>query len=228
MKIKKTEIFGCFVIQPRVFQDDRGCFHESFNHHDFYKGIGRYIDFVQDNESVSARGVIRGLHTQVGAHAQAKLVRVVQGKVLDVVIDVRMSSPTFGNIVTQILDTKTKKQLFIPKGCLHGFSALEDNTVFSYKCDAYYNKSSEVNVNPLDPELGINWHVEKGLGIVSEKDESAMSWSQFLEKSSAFSRLEKITDTIDTEKRVDVLFAHQEEETKNLLNHPFINSAQGM
>jgi len=227
MKIKKTEISGCYVIQPRVFQDDRGCFHESFNYEAFYKVVGRYIDFVQDNESVSAYGVIRGLHAQTGVHAQAKLVRVVQGKALDVVVDVRPNSPTFGNIVTRILDTDNKKQLFVPKGCLHGFSALEDNTVFSYKCDAYYNKMSEINVNPLDPELGIDWNIVSGLEVISEKDEQAMSWSQFLEKSMAINRRNNVLAKIDADKQMDTVLGGREE-SETFINRPFISSAQGM
>ncbi len=228
MKIKKTEISGCYVIQPRVYQDDRGCFHESFNHQAFYKVIGRYIDFVQDNESVSAYGVIRWLHAQTGIHSQAKLVRVVQGKVLDVVVDVRHNSPTYGNIVTRILDTDNKKQLFVPKGCLHGFSALEDNTIFSYKCDAYYNKMSEINVNPLDPELGIDWNIASGLEIISEKDQNALSWSQFLDKSLALNRRDNVIRTMEIEKQVDVLFEGTEKESENYSSGPFISSAQGM
>lgn len=230
MKIRKTEISGCFIIQPNIYKDDRGHFLESFNHRAFFKAIGRRIDFVQDNESISAYGVIRGMHAQIGEHAQAKLVRVVKGRVLDVVIDVRSGSPTYGHTVTQLLDTNNKKQLFVPKGCLHGFSVLEDNTIFSYKCDAYYNKKSEINVNPLDPDLGIDWNIVSGLEIISEKDKNGLSWAEFLKKSFAFNRRDSIIRTIHSEYQSEVLDADYEESLDESYNSdgPFINSAQGL
>lgn len=167
------------ILQPSVFKDERGYFMESFNANDFQNKTGLSINFVQDNESMSSYGVIRGLHAQSGKHAQSKLVRVVQGKVLDVVVDARKNSKTFGNIVSVILDAEQKNQLFVPKGCLHGFSVLEDNSIFSYKCDSFYNKESEIGVNPLDADLNIDWKINKGSEIISAKDKEAVSWSDF-------------------------------------------------
>jgi dTDP-4-dehydrorhamnose 3,5-epimerase len=170
MKVKETQLEGCFVIEPKIFDDKRGSFFESFNKTVFEKLTGLKIDFVQDNQSISQRGVLRGLHLQRGAFAQTKLVRVVQGKVLDVVVDVRKNSKTFGHSFSCIISGENNKQLFIPKGFLHGFSVLEDNTIFAYKCDNYYSKESEEGVLFNDPELNIDWKIPLVDIILSEKD----------------------------------------------------------
>ncbi|MGY6743728.1 MAG: dTDP-4-dehydrorhamnose 3,5-epimerase [Cecembia sp.] len=184
MKIKPTNINGCLLIEPPVFKDNRGYFLESFNQKSLLEHSGIQTQFVQDNESMSNFGVIRGLHIQKGKFSQAKLVRVVQGKVLDVVVDVRMESPTFGEIFTQEISAKNKLQMFIPKGCLHGFSVLENQTIFSYKCDEYYHPESETGVNPLDPILNINWGIEPSKALISEKDLKLHSWVNYINKMS--------------------------------------------
>jgi dTDP-4-dehydrorhamnose 3,5-epimerase len=181
MIIQKTNIKDCLLIQPKVFRDDRGYFVETFNEKKFQQLTGIKTSFVQDNESMSNHGVIRGLHAQQGDAAQAKLVRVVQGKVLDVVVDTRIDSPTFGTVFTVVISSENKHQLFIPKGCLHGFSVLEDQTIFSYKCDAYYNPETEIGVNPLDTLLSIDWKVNKSTAQISQKDRIALTWLGFAE-----------------------------------------------
>ena len=170
MKVKETQLEGCFVIEPKIFDDNRGSFFESFNKTVFEKLIGLKIDFVQDNQSISQRGILRGLHFQKGKFAQAKLVRVIQGEVLDVVVDARKDSKTFGQSFSCILSGENNKQLFIPKGFLHGFSVLEDNTIVSYKCDNYYNKESEDGVIFNDPELNIDWMLGEDEIVLSDKD----------------------------------------------------------
>jgi len=170
MKVKETQLEGCFVIEPKIFDDNRGSFFESFNKTVFEKLIGLKIDFVQDNQSISQRGILRGLHFQKGKFAQAKLVRVIQGEVLDVVVDARKDSKTFGQSFSCILSGENNKQLFIPKGFLHGFSVLEDNTIVSYKCDNYYNKESEGGVIFNDPELNIDWMLGEDEIVLSDKD----------------------------------------------------------
>lgn len=182
MKINKTDILDCFILEPNVYLDERGYFLESYNQSTFEKATGISTQFIQDNESKSSYGVIRGLHAQATPYAQAKLVRVVKGKVLDVVVDIRRNSPTFGKVVSEIIDGNNKKQLYVPKGCLHGFSVLEDNTIFSYKCDAFYNKESEFGINPLDPELNIDWQIVEGQMVISEKDKNAQGWKEFINK----------------------------------------------
>lgn len=158
-----------------------GYFFKNYNQSTFAKLFNETPLFIQENESKLSYGVIRGLHAQAAPHAQAKLVRVIKGKVLDVVVDIRKDSPTFGNVVSELLDGNNKNQLYVPKGCLHGFSVLEDNTIFSYKCDAFYNKESEFGVNPLDSELNIDWKIEQGQAQISEKDFNALSWLKFLD-----------------------------------------------
>lgn len=180
MEIQKTNIKDCFLIQPRVFEDGRGYFLESFNSEKFEQITGIETEFVQDNESMSNYGVIRGLHAQRGESAQAKLIRVIQGTVIDVVVDTRFDSPTFGEIFTVEISSTLKNQLFIPKGCLHGFSVLEDKTIFSYKCDAFYNPEMEIGVYPLDRYLGIDWKVDTANAQISPKDQKAMSWLEFV------------------------------------------------
>ena len=170
MTVKETHLSGCFVIEPQVFGDDRGYFFESFNQKTFEEKTGLEINFVQDNQSMSQRGVLRGLHFQKGAFAQAKLVRVIKGKVLDVVVDVRPESATYGQSFSIVLSEENQKQLFVPRGFAHGFSVLEDNTIFSYKCDNYYNKESEGGIIYNDKDLNIDWKLSEAEVQLSEKD----------------------------------------------------------
>ena len=170
MTIKETKLKGCFLIEPNVFKDSRGYFLESYNQKTFNKLAGINVDFVQDNESFSSKGVLRGLHYQQGKYAQAKLVRVIKGKVLDVAVDIRKESPTFGQYEAVVLSEENKKQLFIPRGFAHGFVVLEDHTIFSYKCDNYYDKASESGILFNDKTLNINWGVPEDQFIISEKD----------------------------------------------------------
>lgn len=176
MEIKETNLKGCFVIQPKIFRDQRGSFYESFNQNEFNRKLNLNIQFVQDNESLSTKGVLRGLHYQRGEFAQAKLVRVVKGRILDVVVDIRKNSKTFGQYFSIELTATNLKQLFIPRGFAHGFIVLEDNTVFSYKCDNYYNKSSEAGIIYNDSELNIDWKIKKQDIILSEKDKELPSF----------------------------------------------------
>ncbi|MDO5858115.1 dTDP-4-dehydrorhamnose 3,5-epimerase [Myroides odoratimimus] len=170
MKVTETHLKGCFIIEPQKFGDNRGYFFESFNAKRFNELTNTDILFVQDNQSYSTKGVIRGLHAQQGDHAQAKLVRVLEGKVIDVAVDARLGSPTFGQHVAVELSVENNLQLFIPRGFLHGFSVLSETAVFFYKCDNFYNKDSEQGILYNDPALGINWGVEKGSEVVSDKD----------------------------------------------------------
>ena len=157
MKFTETKLKGCFVLEPTIFSDERGYFFESFNSKKFNGAIGKEIEFVQDNQSFSNYGIIRAIHYQLGKHAQSKLVRVLSGKVLDVAVDLRKSSPTFGEHVAIELSGKNKKQLFIPRGFGHGFSVLSDTAEFFYKCDNYYNKESEGGIIYNDLVLQIDW-----------------------------------------------------------------------
>lgn len=169
MKLIKTHIEGVTVIEPKVFSDSRGCFFESFSERDFAEEVGP-VRFVQDNESRSVYGVIRGLHFQKPPHAQAKLVRVVKGKVLDVAVDLRKDSPTFGQHVAMELSDENRRQMFIPRGFAHGFSVLSEEAVFQYKCDSYYAPESEGSLAWNDPDLNIDWNVPAGSEILSDKD----------------------------------------------------------
>ncbi len=157
------------VFEPRVFADDRGYFFESFNQNTFSEA-GISSAFVQDNESKSNKGVVRGLHYQHEPFAQAKLVRVVKGKVLDVVLDIRKGSPTFGKVYAIELTEENRLQLYIPRGFAHGFSVLEDETIFQYKCDNFYSKESEGGINYKDPSLKIDWKISEAEALVSDKD----------------------------------------------------------
>lgn len=169
MKVENTAIEGVKVIEPDVFGDNRGWFVEQYNA-GRYREAGITADFVQDNESFSSKGVVRGLHWQAGEHAQAKLVRVIQGAAWDVAVDIRKGSPTFGKYVSAVLTGENKKQFFIPRGFAHGFVVLEDDTLFAYKCDNLYCKASERGLMFDDPALGIEWP-EIGVEIkLSEKD----------------------------------------------------------
>lgn len=172
MKIIKTKIPGLVVIEPRVFKDDRGYFFESF-HSEKYSEAGIQKPFVQDNESKSVRGVVRGLHYQLAPWSQSKLVRVVQGSVYDVAVDLRKNSPTFGEWFGLELSSANKKQLFVPQGFAHGFSVLSETAVFSYKCDNLYKAEMERSINPFDTKLGIDWMLSDAEQIVSEKDKVA-------------------------------------------------------
>ena len=170
MTVTETKLRGCFEIEPTIFEDDRGYFFESFNQNTFNDQLGLNINFVQDNESFSSKGVLRGLHFQAGKYAQAKLVRVIKGKVMDVVVDVRRNSSTFGQHIAKELSEDNKKQLFIPRGFAHGFVVLSDTAIFSYKCDNFYNKASERGIIYNDKTLKIDWGLKKRELIVSEKD----------------------------------------------------------
>ena len=170
MQITKTDLEGCFVIEPKAYKDERGIFFESYNKRTFEKLTNHKINFVQDNQSVSSKGVLRGLHFQKGEYAQAKLVRVLKGSVQDVVVDVRPKSKTFGNHFSTKLSEENNKQLFVPKGFAHGFLVLEDDTVFSYKCDNFYNKESEAGIIYNDISLGIFWETLEIPYLLSEKD----------------------------------------------------------
>ena len=173
MNYIKTDIEGLVIVEPRVFGDHRGYFFESFSLRDFVEHVGP-VDFVQDNESYSARrGVLRGLHFQKGAAAQAKLLRVVQGRVLDVAVDIRPGSPTFGRHVAVELSGENKRQLFIPRGFAHGFLVLEDDTLFQYKCDNYYAPEAEGSYRWNDPFFAIDWGISPEEVVLSEKDARA-------------------------------------------------------
>ena len=170
MTVTETHLKGCFIIEPTIFDDGRGSFFESFNLQKFEEKTGLNINFVQDNQSLSQRGVLRGLHFQKGEFAQAKLVRVIKGKVLDVVVDIRKNSETFGQSFSIELSGENNKQLFMPRGFAHGFAVLEDNTIFFYKCDNYYHKDSEGGIIYNDESLNIDWILDKEEVILSEKD----------------------------------------------------------
>jgi len=170
MKAEQTRLKGCYLLYPDVFEDVRGNFFESFNQQKFNQIIGQSILFVQDNESFSERGVLRGLHFQKGEWAQAKLVRVVQGSVWDVVVDIRPNSPTFGESMGVELSEENRRQLFIPKGFAHGFVVLSKLAKFLYKCDNFYNKESEGGIIYNDTTLNIDWKLEYEKLIISEKD----------------------------------------------------------
>ena len=169
MEIYKTNFEGLYVIEPKVFPDERGYFFESYNQREIKKEI---IGFkpVQDNESKSSKGVIRGLHYQLNPHAQSKLIRVVEGKIFDVAVDLRKDSATYKQWFGKVIDSETKTQLFIPKGFAHGFSVLSDYAIIQYKVDNFYNKKSERGIRFDDPELNIDWKIEGISPIFSEKD----------------------------------------------------------
>jgi dTDP-4-dehydrorhamnose 3,5-epimerase len=170
MKVIETNLKGCYIIEPKIFEDKRGYFFESFNNDKFNELISSNIKFIQDNESFSSKGVLRGLHYQRDEFAQAKLVRVVKGSVLDVAVDLRKNSPTFGEHFKIELNEYNKMQLFIPRGFAHGFLVLSETAIFSYKCDNLYNKESEGGIIFNDPELNINWQMQDEELIISEKD----------------------------------------------------------
>jgi len=172
MNYKETEIQGVWIIEPEVFNDTRGYFFEVWKQSDFNKHIGE-IHFIQDNESKSAFGVLRGLHYQKGIHSQAKLVRVIKGKVLDVAVDIRRSSPTFGKHIMVELSDDNKKQFFIPRGFAHGFLVFSNEAIFTYKVDNAYAPQHEANICWNDPELNIKWPIDPAKIITSQKDLAA-------------------------------------------------------
>ncbi|MGH2665292.1 dTDP-4-dehydrorhamnose 3,5-epimerase [Flavobacterium sp.] len=170
MNFTETNLKGCFVLEPKIFKDERGFFMESFNESTFEKGVGQKVHFVQDNQSFSSKGVLRGLHYQTKEHAQAKLVRVLAGEVLDVAVDMRPESPTYGQSFSILLSGENQKQLFIPRGFAHGFLVTSEKAAFFYKCDNFYNKESEGGVIYNDPTLKIDWKFSEADLIISEKD----------------------------------------------------------
>ena len=174
MEVVKTDIEGVVIIEPRIFKDDRGYFYESFSQREFEEKVCR-TTFVQDNQSKSSYGVLRGLHFQKPPYSQSKLVRCIKGAVLDVAVDIRKGSPTFGKYVAVELTEENHRQFFVPRGFAHGFAVLSDEAVFQYKCDNFYNKESEGAVAWNDPQLGIDWRVPADRIILSEKDKLSKS-----------------------------------------------------
>ena len=173
MEIEKTDLPGLLIVHPTIFRDERGYFYESYNQQK-YKEAGIDTVFVQDNESRSARGVVRGLHYQLAPHAQAKLVRVLDGTVFDVAVDIRKDSPTFGQWFGVELSAENKKQLYIPEGFAHGFSVLSETAVLAYKCNEFYHPESERSIALDDVELNIDWKISSWEFIVSEKDKKGV------------------------------------------------------
>lgn len=169
MEVIKTDIEGVVIIEPKLFKDDRGYFFESFSQKEFEQKVYP-IHFVQDNESMSSYGVMRGLHFQLPPFAQSKLVRCVKGKVLDVALDIRKFSPTYGKHISVELSEENHRQLFIPRGFAHGFAVLSDFAVFQYKCDNFYSPNADCGISILDESLGIDWRISKDKIILSEKD----------------------------------------------------------
>ncbi|TKD65103.1 dTDP-4-dehydrorhamnose 3,5-epimerase [Flavobacterium sp. ASW18X] len=170
MKITETELKGCFIIEPSVFEDERGCFYEAFNKKKLEEALGYQVNFVQDNVSVSKYGVVRGLHYQEAPFAQAKLVSVSKGRVQDVVVDLRKENSTYLKHVSIELSDVNRKMLFVPKGMAHGFAVLSDEAEFRYKVDEYYNKESEKGLFFNDSKLQIDWPIDDNDIILSEKD----------------------------------------------------------
>lgn len=180
MKLERAPLKGCYIIQPEVFSDIRGYFFESFNLHKFQNLTGEKVNFVQDNQSYSKRGVLRGLHFQTGEFAQAKLIRVITGKIIDITVDLRINSKTFGKSFSLELSDQNKKQLFIPKGMAHGFIAISKEAIIEYKCDNYYNKDSENGIIYNDKTLNINWHLPESDLIISDKDLKLPTFQELL------------------------------------------------
>ncbi len=178
MEFIKTKIEGLFIIEPRVFGDERGYFYESFRQDIFNRKVGREVMFVQDNQSKSGKDIVRGLHFQHTPFAQGKLVRVLSGSVIDVAVDIRKKSPTYGEHVSVQLTAENKRMFWIPEGFAHGFSSLEDDTVFVYKCTNYYNQESEGCLLWNDKDLNIDWQVSSP--IISEKDKKGTEFCNFV------------------------------------------------
>ncbi|EDM45356.1 dTDP-4-dehydrorhamnose 3,5-epimerase [unidentified eubacterium SCB49] len=182
MTLTQTPLKDCFVLQPNVFEDERGIFIETFNEKTFNEITGLKTAFVQDNQSRSTRGVLRGLHYQKGDFAQSKLVRVAKGRVLDIVVDLRKDSPTFGQHFSIILDDLTHQQLFVPRGFAHGFITLSETSVFAYKCDNLYHKEAEGGIIYNDATLQLDWHLPQEELIVSEKDKALPSFEKAMQE----------------------------------------------
>lgn len=180
MNVIETKLKDCFIIEPKVHKDSRGYFFETFNLKTFHDKIGFNVNFVQDNETYSSKGVLRGLHFQKGKYAQAKLVRVIKGSVLDVAVDLRPASPTFGQYETVELTGENKKQFFVPRGFAHGFVVLSDTALFAYKCDNFYNKESEGGIIYNDKDLNIDWQLPETELLLSEKDKILPTLELFL------------------------------------------------
>ena len=178
MKFSKVVIDGIVVIEPTIFVDKRGSFLESYNKNEFEKVIGK-VSFIQDNESRSSKGVLRGLHYQTPPFAQAKLVRCIEGEVLDIAVDIRKSSPTYGLYHSEVLSCENKKQLFIPRGFAHGFLVLSDSATFAYKVDNAYTKDNEAGIQWNDKQLGIKWGVKESEILISDKDVQLPLFSKF-------------------------------------------------
>ncbi|SHK42362.1 dTDP-4-dehydrorhamnose 3,5-epimerase [Epilithonimonas mollis] len=178
MKIKETPLKDCYIVEPTIFEDERGYFFEKFNEKRFEELTGMNGHFVQDNISKSSYGVLRGLHLQKGEHAQAKLVSCLEGKVLDVAVDLRKDSPTFGQWFSIELTEQNKLQLYVPRGFGHGFSVLSETAVFSYKCDNFYNKESEGSVLWNDTDLAIDWKLPPHDIILSDKDKTSPAFKE--------------------------------------------------
>lgn len=182
MIIKETKLEGCYILEPKVFEDKRGYFLETYNQKAFNQETGHNINFVQDNESYSSKGVLRGLHFQKGEYAQAKLVRVIKGIVLDVAVDLRKDSTTFGEHVAVELSGENKKQFFVPRGFAHGFIVLSETALFSYKCDNFYNKESESGILYNDQTLNIDWRIPLEDMIIAEKDQKLLTVKNFIDE----------------------------------------------
>ncbi len=177
MEVIKTEIEGVVIIEPRIFHDERGYFYESFSQREFEEKVCKTV-FVQDNQSKSSYGVLRGLHFQKAPYSQSKLVRCIKGKVLDVAVDIRKGSPTFGKYVAVELSEDNHRQFFVPRGFAHGFAVLSDEAVFQYKCDNYYNKESEGSIAWNDESLSIDWKIDMDKVVLSEKDKNSKPLAQ--------------------------------------------------
>ena len=171
MNFIPTKLEGCFIIEPKIITDDRGYFMESYNEKTFQEALGQPIHFVQDNQSFSSKGVLRGLHYQTGAHAQAKLVRILSGEVLDVAVDIRPNSETYGQYVSALLSAENQCQFFIPRGFAHGFVVLSKTATFFYKCDNFYNKESEGGIIYNDKTIAIDWNFAESELHISAKDQ---------------------------------------------------------
>ena len=178
MPFHKTEIPGLLIFEPKVFGDNRGYFFESYNEHTFREEAGLDLKFVQDNQAFSSFGVLRGLHFQVGEFAQAKLVRVLQGEVLDVAVDIRDGSPTYGQSYACLLSAENKRQLFVPRGFAHGYVVLSETAEFFYKCDNFYSKAHEGGIRPDCPILNIDWKIDPSKAVIAERDRNFPSLSE--------------------------------------------------
>jgi dTDP-4-dehydrorhamnose 3,5-epimerase len=171
MNFVKTKLLDCFIIEPKIIRDERGYFMESFNEEIFKNGVGANVNFVQDNQSFSTKGVLRGLHYQTGNFSQAKLVRVLQGEVLDVAVDIRPESKTYGQYEAVVLSEENQKQFYVPRGFAHGFLVLSETATFFYKCDNFYNKESEGGIIYNDPAIAIDWNFDLENLLISDKDQ---------------------------------------------------------